>query len=492
MTEFDTLKKELTEAHEKISLLSKQVTILQESQVSSMQAIVSKITESAKDIGGFHEDKNAKIIHVSGEIAKRLGYTNDEIIGMNFVDILADGIKDYSFFYPIILFDIRPKEVIYMMRCKSGEVIYAVMIKYPSLKSDGSFSHTVDIVLDVFSSFWESNIPVFRNVLSCRAILDMSNDCVAYYNNSGELTWVNEEYIMLTKSEEKELLNKHYSKIQFIIEKDTIIKILDSTFKSNNQVVKEVSINDNTFSLFACPIYDEKGILNGVLHAICTSFKEKDNMGEHLIQTGLYGRKRISEDLHDGIGQTLTGISFLASALKKETKGCSKKTSDIITEIIKYTQKARNMIRGVINGLCPVGDDPEGLMVAISTLVADTKRIFNISIRFNYLQSILVTNFSVSNHLYFIVLEAVNNALKHSGCSQIDVNLEIENNIVLLMIRDDGNGIISHTGEYLGCGLSVMKHRASIIGASISISKAREGTGTLIKLEMPKVTLTTD
>ena len=89
-----------------------------------------------------------------------------------------------------------------------------------------------------------------------------------------------------------------------------------------------------------------------------------------------------------------------------------------------------------------------------------------------------------ADHLYRIVQEAVVNALRHSGGTQIDIAMSAARGTLLLSIADDGKGIGEVAPEHDGLGLRLMEYRARIVGATLRTAGPTD-FGTRIEITMP-------
>jgi signal transduction histidine kinase len=143
-------------------------------------------------------------------------------------------------------------------------------------------------------------------------------------------------------------------------------------------------------------------------------------------------------------------------------------------------QQAKTGVRRLAKGLFPVEVDAEGLRAALIDLTGSTTERCSIQCDFRCDKSLTLTDNNVATHLFRIAQEAVNNAVKHSQAKTITVELLPTVEGVSLSIIDDGQGIDpSRINQYAGMGLSIMRYRANLIGASFQI-ESDPATGTRI------------
>ena len=151
-------------------------------------------------------------------------------------------------------------------------------------------------------------------------------------------------------------------------------------------------------------------------------------------------RRRIGHDLHDSLGQQLTAASMTTNAfigvLKTEAPALAERAKDIGQQL----RDAIAEVRSLSHGLAPVALVDDGLMVALASLAEDTSRGGVVRCVFDCVAPVSVAKAELADHLYRIVQEAVNNALKHAAPSEIRIGLERKNGALLIEVDDDGVG----------------------------------------------------
>ena len=192
-------------------------------------------------------------------------------------------------------------------------------------------------------------------------------------------------------------------------------------------------------------------------------------------------RQRIGYDLHDGLGQLLTGISFKSQYLKESLKERSAPETEDAERITFLIDRAKDKVKLLSKGLSPtVGNGEESLMLVMKDLVTRAEEMFNVHCRLICDTPVLINNESAVANLYRIAQEAITNAVKHASSENIEVCLERIDDEIILSIKDDGNSIREYNSMNSGMGLGIMKYRANIINASFDI-RTLEGGGTLVK-----------
>ncbi len=189
-------------------------------------------------------------------------------------------------------------------------------------------------------------------------------------------------------------------------------------------------------------------------------------------------QRRLGQDLHDGLGQALTGIGFITKVLaqKLAAKGVeeAKDAANIVTLISQALQQTRELARG----LCPVVLEKNDIHAALQQLADNMEKFFGIDADVDFDPRVQIDDNAVAVHLYRIAQEATTNAMKHGKAKRIHISLRQSSGQLTLQIRDDGVGCPSEV-QSKGMGMRVMQHRARMINALLEIQCPPDG-GTLI------------
>ncbi|WP_438483418.1 PAS domain-containing protein [Oleiharenicola lentus] len=189
-------------------------------------------------------------------------------------------------------------------------------------------------------------------------------------------------------------------------------------------------------------------------------------------------QSRIGADLHDGLGQKLTGLACLASALRERLKTGDPKLAEQAALIAKFSNETISEARALARGLCPVELEQMGLVSAIHELAAQAETIHGIQVSLDMKAAAVECDHLTATHLYRITQEAINNAIRHGGAQKIEITLVSKGDTHRLTIKDDGKGFdLEAQRRARSNGLKLMDYRATMIGGSFNVeSKPGEGT----------------
>jgi signal transduction histidine kinase len=208
------------------------------------------------------------------------------------------------------------------------------------------------------------------------------------------------------------------------------------------------------------------------------------NLQKQVIEISEREQRRIGQDLHDGLGQQLTGLEMMCQALKNDPKLASNpaRMRAELDNLSEHIRSAIKQTRSLAHGLTSFKIESGGLEIALADLAQSATVAGVVRCRFECLTPVALKDREVATHLYRLAQEAVNNAVKHSKCTQIIIELFRKKDMLHLQISDNGDGFASATND--GVGLGVMQHRAGVIGAEL-IVKSKPGKGVAITCNLP-------
>ena len=210
---------------------------------------------------------------------------------------------------------------------------------------------------------------------------------------------------------------------------------------------------------------------------IVTDITELRHLEQDLANLEIQQRMEIGHDLHDGLGQYLTGISLKCKALEHMLEeGSQIQKNDIaeVTDLINLaTQKAHDLSEGLAPSSLKIG----GIETALRELAQRTSSLFEISCELKCSYDIKNLDQITATHLYRIAQEAVTNAVRHGKSQRITISLIQKRNKIVMKIQNDGIRISQKKLKKGGMGLRIMKYRAQTIGAILEIKPgSKKGT----------------
>jgi len=193
-------------------------------------------------------------------------------------------------------------------------------------------------------------------------------------------------------------------------------------------------------------------------------------------------RRRIGQELHDNLGQRMTGLSLLAEALATRLKANSPGLSDLANAIEHTASEAVLETRRLAHGLMPVVPGAKGLRAALAELAESVSLDGKLRCTFSADAPIEVEDEYAATHLFRIAQEGVSNLIRHAHATEAAIRLGRTDGKTTLSITDNGVGFVRRESDRSeGRGLRIMAYRASLIGYDFNIESV-PGSGTVIKV----------
>jgi PAS domain S-box-containing protein len=421
-------------------------------------------------------DRGISEAYVSPQIEAALGYSREEW--------LEDPIRWYEHIHPDdkqrwsleaagMFLSGKPLRSSYRMIARDGRVIWfhcdAQMMRRP----DGQpwFIHGVAFDISDLKRTEEA-LQQERNVVS--AILDTVGALVVVLDPNGRITRFNRACELTTGYSLEEVRGKHiwnflvpeeverFKLVFSQLSADLLPEDHQSYWVTRHGVKRLIA-----WSSTMLPSHD--GTPNYII-ATGIDITEREQLEKALLNISSREQRRIGQDLHDGLGQHLTGIAFMAKV--HESKLTEKRLADAAdaAKIVRLVNEAIHKTRELARGLLPVVSDVQGLMSALQLWATEVEDIFGISCRFECGTPVLIYDDAVATHLYHVAQESVNNAIKHGHAHTILIRLTAESGRGTLLINDDGAGITENRPNSQGMGLHIMNYRAAMIGGTLEVA----------------------
>jgi PAS domain S-box-containing protein len=227
--------------------------------------------------------------------------------------------------------------------------------------------------------------------------------------------------------------------------------------------------------------------LNGTTHrlAVFTDVTERRQLEREILEIAGREQLRIGSDLHDGLGQDLTGVALMlrsvVAQLRKENSAARADVEDIISLVNGAIESTRAMARG----LAPVGADRGGLIAGLQSMAVRGMERYGVRAHFNTsLKEPLTLDDGAATHLYRIAQEAFTNAIRHGRVTQVTIDLATAEGTLTLSVQDNGRGFDERNASNNGLGLKLMRYRAQMLGGDVTIANNKAG-GVIVRCTCP-------
>jgi PAS domain S-box-containing protein len=195
-------------------------------------------------------------------------------------------------------------------------------------------------------------------------------------------------------------------------------------------------------------------------------------------------RTRIAMELHDDLGQQLTGLKLELSWLSGRLKEGRHATVEEVAAMRQLLDRAIASVRRIATELRPLILDDLGFGEAVAWQTSEFARRSGLEVSLDLQAQALVRDDVVATALFRIVQESLTNVVRHAGATSVEVSLTAEDTDLVLRVRDNGSGIVADGRTSSGIGLVSMRERATALGGHLKIA-GLAGAGTTIEVTLP-------
>ena len=371
-----------------------------------------------------------------------------------------------------------------------------------NIKADIKFGNELDLLTTSFNKMLETlnHTTISKDYLN--NIINSIVDLIIVTDNNGNMKLINTATLKILGYEENELLEKNI----MILFPDNgsapdllnLISLSERNKDQNKEYVFRAKDNHQIAVLISTSILKkgDDGSLSLILVARDVTERNKiENQLEierkgrvvAIIEAQEEERLRLAGDLHDGLGQMLTGIRyFIENNLTDKCNGNNMNQKNI-EQLQIQIDTAIKETKSIAHNIIPMLLKDFGLVIAVKKLVTQINSNNNFNIKINEFNFESRLDSRIEKILYRVCQEALNNILKHSHAKNVDIQLIKHDHSVVLLIDDDGVGFelekVDLKSNFSGIGLISMKERVSALNGVFSIiSEKNKGTEILIEI----------
>ncbi|MDP1945990.1 MAG: PAS domain S-box protein [Nitrospirota bacterium] len=468
-----------------------------EEALREKHALLSTIMDATADII-FVKDLQGRYLHMNPAGARAVGMSVEEVVGKDDDAIWPADLAACCQEADRKILASGAAQTMEESTTVDGQRITYLTTKAPYRDAAGRMIGIIGVAHDI-SQMKRSEEELRRSHAFLRQVIDIDPNFVFAKDRAGRFTLVNKAVADAYGATVEDLIGKtdadfnaDQQKVAFFRETD--LKVLDSL---QDLFTPEEVITDSTGKMrwlqtVKRPILDEEGRAIMVLGA-ASDITERKRMEETLRQrerdlhAAIEERERISQDLHDGILQSLFAVGLSLETTKsmmslKERKTSGPALAQAIDQLNRLMHEVRNFIAGLGSDLLQGKDLPTALHHMLETLTKSHSTHVRLKVEDRAAQALSAEQ---SLHLLLVIQEAVSNCIRHGHAQEATVSLKLLKQGVRLSVRDNGCGFDSAASKGIGHGLANMAARAQKIGGRLTVlSKTNEGTR--VVLDLPK------
>jgi len=421
-----------------------------------------------------------------------LGYSRDELLGRNWFDLLVPE-------------RVRAQVRAVFKRLMAGDVEPGEYYENPLLRKDGqerlfAFHNTAvrdaegRVVAVLFSAEdvterRQAEKALRKSQRLYRALVEQQVEAVCRWLPDTTLTFVNEGYCRFFGKKREELLGLKWVSLVPKSSRASVLKTVRSLVAKPRVYTyqRQAIAADGRIcwqEWVDCPILDSEGRLVE-FQSVGRDITERMRLEREVLEITERERRQVGHDLHDSVGQELTGVAFMCKVLEENLNARGLAEAADAARIAEHVNEVIALTRRLSSGLSPVELEARGLMAALEKLAADTESVFGISCEFECDETVLIHDNAVATHLYCIAQEAVSNAVRHGRAGYVAVRLAASDGSITLTVEDDGVGVPEDWDERKGMGLRIMKYRAAMIDGTLDVRRGADG-GTVVTVQFQR------
>ncbi len=217
-----------------------------------------------------------------------------------------------------------------------------------------------------------------------------------------------------------------------------------------------------------------------ILHGDMRDITDRKRLQNEIINVVDIAQQKLGQDLHDGVGQELTGLSFLCNRLTKRLESRGETEAERAREILDLVYTIIRRVRTLSRELYPPTLTENEIVFTLTEFAENIVSMFGIECLFEHDGELVVNDPFISMQLYYVVREAVNNAIRHGRARKIIIRLTSDIERAILAIEDNGRGLPEHPDTHRGLGLRIMAYRVESINGLFNITKNKSGGVTIM------------
>lgn len=433
------------------------------------------------------QDEHGFVNYVNDRMCQMTGYSRQDLIGRSAMDLMLEEYRGVWLDNLIRRQDhYDPYEVAW--RKKSGEIIYTIVSPKPLYDPKGRYAGTFAIFTDI-TERKKAEVAIRNSEEKFAKAFRSSPDAMTISSlKDGRFIDVNDTFLRITGHRREETIDHTSVELNVWPSEDyrcdLIAKLQDRGCLQNEEVIFRPKSGEERMGIYSADLIELGG--ETCIISVFADVTQQKRLEREILEISERERRQIGQDLHDDLQQHLIGIEAMGKLLTNRLDVHHSQEADISRDIVDLIRKAITKTRSLARGLCPIYLDENTLEPAIREFAAHIRDIFGVSCRVFIGKSVSIKDNITAAHLYQIIQESVNNAVRHGRATSIEIRMVLQNHLLRLSIADNGTGIPDENGKKKGLGLKIMNHRARMIGGEMAVQKNSKGGATiqcLVKLK---------
>lgn len=419
--------------------------------------------------------REGRYIDVNSSYAAFSGFTREEIIGHTAVelDIFADS-RERIDVRLMLVRDGYVKNREMKIRIKSGEIRTVIFSTDTLILNDELCN--ISILQDITESLRIAE-SLHESERKYRLLVETINDGLVQCDAAWMIIFANDRFCDILGYGRDDIVGSSLLDLIHASNRESFQdELLDGRFerKTALEVTLRSRSGDKVYTIGSPrAVYNENEVVAGSV-TVFTDISDLKRLEREILEISMREQQRIGRDLHDDLGQILTGIGFLCESLVKKLSNRSQPEAAEARNIFSLINTAKEHTRTLSHGLSPVEVDSGGIAAALERLVRSVESVYPVKCLLEFDPRVDINDSMVETQFHYIAQESVTNAINHGFAERISVSLKQIDGQVHLIIDDDGIGIPEDIHLLKGMGVRIMRYRANAIGGSLKIARKQE------------------
>lgn len=327
---------------------------------------------------------------------------------------------------------------------------------------------------------------IYSQIGIAQSIVSKTSSKLAYFDSSGRMLFSNTAFIeSFMCAGADSVSHNFYSIFSDIADSNDskLTKKFNLALSGKDSQIEVWIKNCENLSLYEISLHpnsDNDDNITGVIFS-ARDITDRVQLEAGILKAIQQERKRIGILLHDDLGHDLLAADIRLKLLSDRIRDVAPDTAVELVEIEKSVKDMMNDVRRLSHGLIPFKNQGLDLREMLDAAAIMMYKYYGLQCSYTIHPDVDITSEAVINELFNIIIESSVNAVKHSECDCITIDLSPEKNLYVMKITDNGKGIQETKLRFPGAGLEIMRYRARSIGGLLEIRGSRN-RGTTVKV----------
>ncbi|MCF8083984.1 MAG: PAS domain-containing protein [Deltaproteobacteria bacterium] len=421
----------------------------------------------------FCIDSDMRFSDVQTSVSEMLVAPADQIIGRPLWDVLPTDIADLNAAMASATMDTGRMQVFHYAMEIKGDPRECETRMVPSGNGE-----VLAIVRDV-TTMRKAQRRLRESEARYGAVVNDQTELICRFTEDGSLTFVNQAYCRYNALEQADVVGRRFQHMICEADQRKLQELLDSLTIKQQVALEEFRVpaadaHSRWTEWTVRGIFDEDGSIIEY-QAVGRDITERRRLENLLTDAREREQQRLGQELHDGLCQDLKSLEFDLAILEDSLAKNDVHGSRELARVGKQVNEAVSKAYALAKGLLPVGPELKNLESALAELARNAGERTEVRITSDIKPGFKIREPLAGYHIFRIAQEALNNAVCHSGASQINMIWTYDDHTAELVVMDNGSGIQNQEKTAGGLGLMVMRSRARAMQAELDIRPRPQG-----------------